>query len=153
MWRRYAIAFLSVALAGLAAQPANLTGTWRLNVEKSVWGSRPKPISVTLQIEHKEPALQYSGTVIYTGEEARPFSFTGGIDGRAYEMNRSFGPGTAVLRRLNNHSFESVFTTSDSTFVETTRTTISWSGRVLTRHIELKTAAGTSKSVERYDRM
>ena len=47
-------AFLSVALGVCAGQTANLSGSWYLNVEKSHWGSKPKPFSVVLVIEHKD---------------------------------------------------------------------------------------------------
>jgi hypothetical protein len=148
----YTVAFLSFALGVCTGQTADMTGTWQLNLEKSAWGSRPKPISVTLHIEHKEPALKYSGTVMYAGEETRPFSFNGGIDGREYHMDRSFGTGTVVLHRVDPYSFESVFRTKDGSSVETTRTSIAQNRRTLTRRIRLQTAAGTTTSTEVYDR-
>lgn len=56
-------AFLSVALGVCAGQTANFTGSWYLNVEKSHWGSKPKPLSVTLVIEQNSHMLQYHGTL------------------------------------------------------------------------------------------
>jgi hypothetical protein len=148
----YTVAFLSFALnVAAAGQTADISGNWRLNVDRSDWGARPKPASVNLHIEHKEPALVYSGTVIYSGEDARGFSFSGAIDGKHYDMDRSFGAGTAVCRRLNASSFECVFRTGDGT-IETTRTVISANGRKLTRHIRLQAREGTSTSTEVYER-
>ena len=54
-----------------------------------------------LAIEHKDPQLSYSGVVIYTGEDARQFGFSGAIDGKAYPMDRSFGSGTVTMRRID----------------------------------------------------
>lgn len=150
---RYTFAFLFVALGlGASEQPANLTGDWQLSVEKSDWGSRPKPVSVALHIDHKEPALTYSGVVIYSGEDTRTFSFAGAIDGKPYDMVRSFGPGTVVLRRVGVSTVESVFRTRDNTSVETTRTTLLPNGRTLTRRMRLQSPKGVSTSTEVYER-
>jgi hypothetical protein len=146
-----AAAFLSVALAVGAGQPIDMTGTWQINLQKSDWGSRPRPVSVTLHIQHREPALTYSGMVIYSGEDARTFAFHGAVDGKAYAMDRSFGTGTAVLHRTDDHTFESVFRTQDGRSVETTRTTISRDGKTLTRSIRLQSNGQTSTSTEVYE--
>jgi hypothetical protein len=153
MSRLCIVAFLALplTLAGGATDPTNMTGTWRLNVEKSEWGSRPKPVSVTLHIEHREPALSYHGTVVYAGEEARQFVFAGALDGKEYRMERSFGRGTAVLHRIDEATFESVFRTDDGKSVETTRTSIARDGTTLTRRIRLESNGVKSKSKEVYE--
>ena len=152
MFRRYALTFLFAALTVNGGSPADVTGSWRLNLDRSVWGSRPKPVSVTLHIQHSEPALSYTGVVIYSGEDMRPFSFTGAIDGKQYAMDRSLGPGTAVFRRINPFTFECVFRATVDGSVETTRTTISADGKRLTRRVHLQSPDGTSTSTEIYDR-
>src|SRR5664279_6060084 len=68
--------FLSVALGVCAGQTANFSGSWHLNVEKSHWGSKPKPFSVVLVIEHNNPVLQYRGTVTHVNEDTRDFTFS-----------------------------------------------------------------------------
>jgi hypothetical protein len=90
--------------------------------------------------------------VIYSGEDARMFAFSGAVDGKAYDMERSFGAGTAVLHRTNDLTFESVFHAADGTSIERTRTTISRDGRTLTRWIRLQSNGQTSTSTEVYDR-
>jgi hypothetical protein len=152
MRRRYFFAFLSVAVISAAGQSADLSGDWRLNVGRSTWGSRPKPVSVILHINHHEPSLSYSGMVIYSSEDARPFSFEGAIDGKPHPMDRSFGAGTATLHRINALTFESVFRTRDGATTETTRTSISSDRKTLTRRIRVETAGVTSTSTEVYDR-
>ena len=144
-----------IVLAALLLQAgpsSDISGTWRLDIVRSVWGTRPKPVSVTLQVQHKEPALVYGGVVIYSGEDARPFQFNGAIDGKAYPMSRSFGTGSVVLRRLDPLTFESIFTTADRTSVETTSTRVSPDGKTLTRHIRLKAGNSTTLSTEVYRR-
>jgi hypothetical protein len=146
------VAFLSLATNLTAADTVNMSGAWRLNVAKSHWGSRPKPVSVSLNIQHSEPELAYTGVIIYSGEEMRPFSFTGAIDGTPYAMARSFGSGTAVLRRTTPASFRSVFRTSDGTSVETTETSITPDRKTLIRRIRLVAPGLTSTSTEIYER-
>ena len=145
-------AFLSVALGVCAGQTANFTGSWHLNIEKSHWGSKPKPLSVVLVIEHKDPALQYRGTVTHGNEDTRDFSFIGAIDGKEYPMVSSIGPGSAVLRRVDANTFESAFRSADGTRLETARTSLSRDGKSLTRQIHQQTPEGTRTWTEVYER-
>jgi len=145
-------AFLSVALGACAGQPANLSGSWHLNIEKSRWGSKVKPQSVTLFIEHQEPMLRYRGTVTHVNEDTRDFTFEGAIDGKSYSMVGSGGVGTVVLHRVDANTFESVFRTTDTTCSETARTSRSRDGRLLTRQIRLRTPEGTLTWTEVYER-
>jgi hypothetical protein len=145
-------AFLSVALGVCAGQTANFTGSWHLNVEKSHWGSKPKPQTVTLDIEHHDHLLQYHGTVTHTNEDTRDFSFSGAIDGREYPMVSSLGTGVAVLRLVDATTYESVFRNEDGTRLETARTSLSRDGRHLTRRIRQRTSEGTRTWTEIYER-
>lgn len=140
-------------LCGLAAaQPASMSGSWHLNVEKSKWGSANKPHSVVLTIEHNEPDLHYHGMVTYANEDERPFSFSGAFDGKPYPMSRSFGEGLITLARLDSHTVESVFRTNDGAYTETARTTLSRDGRTLTRQLRVTSPEGVKKWTELYER-
>jgi len=146
-------ALIFVGLGICAGENANLSGTWNLNVEKSRWGSKPKPVSVVLVIDHKDPALHYRGTVTQSGDNAREFTFDGAIDGQEYPMDSAIGPGVVVLRRVNASTIESQFRGKDGTRSENTRTTLSSDGKVLTRTITEKTPeSGTKTWTEIYDR-
>jgi len=145
-------AFLSVALGVCAGQPANFSGRWRLNLEKSHWGSKPRPQSVNLIIEHNEPALRYRGTVTYVNEDTREFSFEGAIDGKAYSVPDAGAAGSMVLHRIDPSTFESVFRNADNTYIETARTSLSADGRLLTRQIRLRTPEGVQSWTEVYER-
>ena len=145
-------AFLSVALGVCAGQTANFSGSWHLNVEKSHWGSKPKPFSVVLVIEHKNPVLQYRGTVTHVNEDTRDFTFSGAIDGKEYPMISSIGPGIVVLRRVDANTFESAFRNADGTRLETATTSLSRDGRSLTRKISQKTPEFARTWTEIYER-
>jgi hypothetical protein len=145
-------AFLSVALGVCAGQPANLSGSWHLNIEKSRWGSKVQPLSVTLIIEHQEPILRYRGTVTHVNEDTRDFTFEGAIDGKPYAMVASGSVGTVVLHRVDANTFDSVFRNADESYMETARTWLSRDGRLLTRQIRLRTPEGTQTWTEVYER-
>jgi hypothetical protein len=97
--RKLALGLVSIVM-GLGVSSAfgevqNISGTWKLSVEKSGYGNRPKPKSALLSIEHREPALKYS--VIGFDTEGKPFrsAFAGAIDGKEYPTtgNRNVGKG------------------------------------------------------------
>jgi hypothetical protein len=147
-----ALVLFVTAVGICAGQNANLSGSWQLNVEKSHWGSKPKPVSVSLVIEHKDPALKYHGTVNEGLENTRDFSFDGAIDGKSYPMTAAAGPGQAVLKRVDANTIQSEFKSADGKRIETTRTSVSRDGKVLTRTIREKTPEGTKTWSEVYDR-
>ncbi len=145
----------AILLMGLGLsldQAGNLTGTWQLNVEKSHWGEMRRPTSVVIVIDHNEPTLHYSGSIVYANEDTRDFAFDGAIDGKAYPMTRSFGKGKAVLRRVGPSQFHSTFATDDGLYVESATTTLSRDGRTLTRELKLQTPEDTKNWTEIYER-
>jgi hypothetical protein len=150
--RWFVPAVLTVGLGLSLDQPGNLTGTWHLNVEKSRWGEMRKPNSVVLVIDHKEPALHYSGSIMYANEDTREFVFDGAIDGKEYPMTRSFGKGKVALHRVGPSRFDSTFRTDDGVAVETAANTLSRDGRTLTRQLRLQTPEGTKSWTEIYER-
>lgn len=154
MWKALSRFFpvLLWAALGLSAPPANLSGDWHLNVERSRWGQMPKPHSVVLHIEHKDPALHYTGEVVYANEDTRDFAFDGAFDGKPYGMSRSFGHGMIVLKRVDLWTFESVMTSDNGEYVESARTSLSQDGRTMTRRLELRSPDGTKRWTEVYEK-
>ncbi len=149
---RVASTVLLLAGSMWAIQPLNLTGDWHLNVEKSRWGSTPKPVSVVVSIDHQEPAIHYRGSVMYANEDARDFAFSGAFDGKPHRMSRSYGEGNITLKRVNATTFESVFHTDDGQYTETTRTSLSADGRTMTRRLTVRSPEGTRSWTEVYEK-
>lgn len=148
---------LAAAWQLTAAQTPGLSGTWQLNVAKSSWGKHPKPASAVLTIEHHEPELKYSGTVIFPtgvtgGEHARTFAFDGAIDGKEYPVTGTLGTGKMEFHRVNADVVTSRFISSDGSLTETARTTLSPDGRMLVRDIHAKGPNGEETWTEVYDR-
>ena len=147
------VALTAVVLCMSAAQVADLSGAWHLNVEKSKWGKHPKPHSVVVNVEHHEPALKYSGTAVAAnGEDTREFSFEGAIDGKEYPITGAFGDGKIAIRRVSPTTTASVFKSNDGNVVETATTTISADGRTLRREIKVKGPEGEVSWTEIYER-
>lgn len=147
------MAIAGSGMAAVAGGPADdLSGVWILNVEKSSWARMRAPASVYVRIEQAHNTICYDGLVTYTNEDSRQFSFEGAIDGREYPAVRSYGHGKLMFRRLNAATVETVFTSADGRFVETSRTVLAPEGRRMTRYMRVRSPDGNRSWIEIYDR-
>ncbi|MEN6606483.1 MAG: hypothetical protein ABFD60_04515 [Bryobacteraceae bacterium] len=151
LWAAVTAAAFSLSIS--QAQVINMSGTWNLNVQKSSWGKVQKPVSVLVTIEHDEPALKYSGNMVYFGgEDTRTFSFAGAIDGKWYPISRSYGSGKISMRRIDFRSMESEFRSDDGKWTEHIRTLVSRDGKELRRTIRRTGPEGNLNWTEVYDK-
>ena len=153
-WRMLAGA--AVLLGASAAQIADLSGTWHLNVAKSRWGKHPKPTEATITIEHHEPAFKYSGSIVFPngaggGEETQTFAFDGAIDGKAYPVTGTAGEGMLAFRRDNPTAIASELKSSDGRLLETAKTIALPDGTMI-REIHAKRPDGDIFWTEVYER-
>ena len=132
---------------GAAADVANMTGAWKLNVEKSKFDKNAAPVNVLLKIEHNEPALKYMGSV--TGsQEGHPdtFEFNGAIDEKIYPVKETPDTGRTIkFKRKSNNEVES-WSSDRNNIEEHAVTTISGNGKVLTRTMHVKHKDGTRRT-------
>lgn len=150
--RVFLAAAVLVALTACRAKAPDLSGDWMLNIGKSKWGKVNKPTSVTLEIQHKEPALKYSGVVVDSNGDGRDFSFEGAIDRREYPIHGAFADGKIVFERKPGNVIVSTFHSNDALLSETSETSVSADGKTLTRHVNLKRPTSELKWTEYYDR-
>lgn len=151
--RRLVLGFAILLAGPCSAEVVNLTGVWKLNVERSKWGQVPKPVSIIVTIDHKEPAISYTGTMVYVdGEETREFDFDGAIDGKEYPLTRNFGEGKIVVQRVNDATITSEFKTDDGKWQESVRTTVTRDGKVMRRMIERKGPSDNLAWMELYEK-
>lgn len=141
---------LLLAPAVCLAQAADLSGTWKLNVEQSRWGSRPKVVSCLVTIEHREPEVRYYGTVVDASQELRHFDFSGTVDGKDHPVNTAVGEGTARLTRVGARTIRAELRSNDGRASQVITTTLSRDGKVLTRRLKLKDANGSASWTEIY---
>ena len=130
----------------------DLSGTWLLNVEKSRWDGVQAPVSLVLEIDHKEPRLKYHGHITYASGRERDFYFDGALDGKDYPMTRSYASGLVSLKRFELHTFKSEFRSTDGRYVESAEVRLSVNSRRLTRKVRLDTPEGARSWTEVYER-
>jgi hypothetical protein len=121
------------ALPVKAEEVANLSGTWKLNVEKSDYGNMPKPKGTfTMKIEHTDPTLKWSrsGT-----DETGDFSseFTTVIDGKQRPFTEGPVTQTQSFKRVSASVIEYVGKSTEGDTLGTGTWMISKDGKVLTQ--------------------
>jgi hypothetical protein len=138
--KRLALSLLLLGSVAAAADVANMTGVWKLNLKKSKFQGNKAPLSVELRIQHNDPALKYSGT-IQRDQEASPdtFEFDGAIDEKIYPVKENHHTGRTIkFKRQSPRSVESW--SSDDTMEEHAVTTVS--GKTLIRKMHVKQKDG-----------
>jgi hypothetical protein len=138
--RKVALVMFLIGSLAAAADVTNMSGVWKLNVKKSKFEKNAAPLNVELRIQHKEPALKYSGTV-QRNQESSPdtFEFDGAIDEKIYPVKETNTTGRTIkFKRQSPRSVESW--SSDSTMEEHAVTTVT--GNTLVRKIHVKQKDG-----------
>src|SRR5262245_18653690 len=130
----------------------DMSGTWKLDVDKSDWHGVRRPLGVVVTVEHQEPRLAYTGHVIYQDSPARGFDFNRAIDGKPYPSLRSYGAGSSKVRRLGRYLVESEFRSSDGNFREAALTIVSADGKHMTRSLRLNGPNGGEDWTEVYNK-
>ncbi len=149
------IAAISLSPVAFAAdQPANMGGTWKLNVDKSKWGKRDKPTQGDIQIEQHDPSFKYKGSVLNAdGSDVRRFEFDGAIDGKSYPVSGPEGAGSITIKRVDANTIQSHYASKDGKVTEDATTSISRDGKELTRRIHRKGPNGDFTWTEVYDKV
>jgi len=143
---------LGLAVGLGQAQVSSLTGLWKLNVARSSWGKKQKPVSVWVDIDHREPALKYEGMVVDANGDGRYFAFEGAVDGKESPFQSPYGEGAITFRRLDPRSVTSVFRSGNGNVTETVTMRLSRDGKVLTHRVRLKDPAGEMSWTEVYEK-
>ena len=137
------LAMLLLSLGACRAKGPDLSGTWKLNVQKSHWGKVRKPVSVMLEIRHEDPVLKYQGRVVDAESEGREFGFDGLINGQEQALHGAYADGTIAFTHRPDNVLTSSFKSADGQVTENAETSISADSRVLTRRVRF--ARGESK--------
>ena len=150
-----ALALAFTVSTATAADVANMSGDWKLNVSKSKFDKNAAPLNVLIKVQHQEPALKYSGTVVGS-QEAHPdtFEFDGAIDEKIYPVKENTKTGRTIkFKRVNDRTVESW--SSDTTGMEEyAKTSISSDGKTMTREMTVKDKNSQTKRTwtEFYDK-
>ncbi len=146
---------LALAFTVSAADVANMSGAWKLNVGKSKFEKNAAPLNVMLTIQHNEPSLKYSGTV-QGSQEGHPdtFEFSGAIDEKIYPVKENANTGRTIkFKRVNDRTVES-WSSDVKNMEEYARTTILPDGKTLMREMTVKNKTTDQKRTwtEYYDK-
>jgi hypothetical protein len=138
--------FLVIVLSAslFAADVADMSGTWVLEVQRSKWNKKPPPKSVRITIEHNEPKLKYEGTITDADEVTRNFAFDGAIDGKDYNGVK--------VQRLSPYSTTSTLKSEDGKTEEVTTTTVTKNGNHLVRRVQSTGPDGKQTWTELYQK-
>jgi hypothetical protein len=150
--RNAVLGLMAFSLATWAAPAGNLSGTWRLNIQKSNWGKHRRPVSVVVTIEHNEPVLKYTGAVMDADGDSRTIAFDKRIDGKEYPAETGSGSGKITVARVDASTLSVLIKSDDGRYVQTIRTALSRDGKVLTRRLQLKAPDGEQIWTEVYER-
>ena len=145
---------LTAAIGLPASGPADMSGTWKLKVNKSKLGSHPAPSSLQVVIEHHDPKLKYTGRIYsLSGEGDSEFVFDGAIDGKEYPVKVDTVDQRIKFKRLSPYSVQSDMHTVDGKIQESAITTLSLDGKTLVRRITRTTSKGKEVWTESYDKV
>jgi len=141
MRRFLALAAFTVSLL-TAADVADMSGSWVLNVTRSKWHDAAKPSSGRIVIDHHEPKLKYESTITLADGKTQTFNFDGDIDGKDH--------GGLTATRLSPVSM--LLSKTEQGKTEEISNTVTRDGKHLIRRIT--TTAGEDKLVwtELYDK-
>jgi hypothetical protein len=144
--------FLMLWVSPLNAKVIDLSGTWKLNLEKSDGGKRPTWKQAIFKVVHKEPALKYSFTG--TDAEGKPFNseFDGAIDGKPYKETGPQGRPTTTLKRINDFTIEGTQILPDGKTTVTFTDVVSKDGKVGTFKMTVKGPEGEYKQLTVYEK-
>ncbi len=145
------LALLLLLTIPCLAEPANLSGTWRLDIKKSKWSGHSAPQSGEIVIEHNEPKLKYTGKVTDLDGTENTYSFDGAIDGKEHPVKMGTGDQKITFQRIAPNSISSTLKNADSE--EDAVTTVASDGKSLVRKVTRKGPKGKSSWTEVYDRM
>jgi hypothetical protein len=130
---------LALTLSATAADVADMSGAWKLNVKKSKFEKNAAPLNVLLTIQHQEPTLKYSGSVVGS-QEGHPdtFEFDGAIDEKIYPVKENAKSGRTIkFKRVNDRTVESW--SSDATGMEEyAKTSVQRDGKTMVREMTVK---------------
>jgi hypothetical protein len=123
-------------MMGLHARPqaTNLSGLWKLSIEKSEFGGAAVPRSIEVSVEHDEPSIRYSGTFIDLDGTSASFEFEAILDRSLISSNGV----TISATRVDSNTTRFEWKSEDTQLMETTVMTVSEDAHVLTvnRHVE-----------------
>jgi hypothetical protein len=131
---------LAAALAMAADDKPNLSGTWKLNTDKSNFFGKGVPSALSVTIDHKDPVFKYSVSGSQDGndfEESGEVTI-GGKDGTSSN-------GLTLKAHWDGRVLVVEYSSPDGSFSGLAHDKLSDDGKTLTRDAEVKSSEGDYK--------
>jgi hypothetical protein len=150
-----ATAFAILAAAFCAAPvwsqaKPNLTGTWKLNPQKSDFGGDSGPDSLVVKVDHKNDILKYTASGSVNGQDFVE-EVEIAIDGKEHPAPNGM-PGTMMMK-WDGPAIAFELKMDDGTVLQKGRVQLSSDGKVMTRNVQGKGPdGGDMKRTEVYEK-
>jgi hypothetical protein len=133
--------FLGIASIARAVNPSDLSGKWELLINKSTFGSMPKPARMTVESTVKGNVMHAVQTT-YLHQDNQVEEFTWYLDGKRHETAKPV-PGYSVTR-WEGDTLVNERQSNDGQYKETIRVALSNDGKTATEDIQAKTPIGNN---------
>ena len=99
--------FTVVSASAVRAQSNPLTGTWKLNLEKSKYEPGPAPKSLTRHVDANADGAKYSFEGVAADGKALNYSFSVKFDGKDTPITGSIpsGADSIAIKRTDDHHY------------------------------------------------
>ena len=144
-----AVVILLVGLGVICAhaEALDLSGTWKLNAEKSDFGNMPKPtVNVVMKIEHNEPGIKWTSPSFSQKGESTCESI-GAIDGKDYRLECGEFSSVQSFKRISPSVIKYVAKSTEGETIGTGTWTISEDRKVLTQKANTRDMNGEPLTV------
>lgn len=149
-------AFVAILGAAFCAGPAysqakpDFNGTWKLNTQKSDFGTDTKPDSIVVKVELKNNVFKYVAQGVANGQDFEE-EVEIPIDGKEHPGPGGF-PGTMMMK-WDGPAIAFELKTDDGTVVQAGLFKLSADGKVATREVHgTSPNGGENKRLEVYDK-
>lgn len=144
---RRSMLLLAVAMSCVAADKPDLTGTWICNLDQSKFGKMAKPQSLILKVERKGEVLHAVQTKD-DGQGGRAEEGDWFLDGKVHPVDpKAADPNKmTTMSKWQGNTLLAERKSSDGTFDEKIRLTLSSDNKKATEHITVKAPTGGGDS-------
>jgi hypothetical protein len=131
-----------------AQRHPDLTGTWKLSVDKSDYGGQPPMKSIEATVERSDTVFKYSVKGVNPEGESFEDAEELIVDGKPHEAQQG---GTYTMKWEGNSLVEEN-SSSDGSYEQHTRITPSNDGKSLVREVQRRGPNGEGKTREVYEK-
>ena len=137
-----AVVWLLATPSPLLAQEQEWFGTWRLNLDKSVYHPRPAPYKrATMKVERVDGKVRFSYDFVHLRGGVQHLEWTGGFDGKDYIVQGADEYITYAYKQISDRTYDIVAKT-DGRVAAVATVTLSSDGRTLTTVTRRKNSLG-----------